>query len=81
MFIIFGTRGHRDVLGIRTLVCRFCGHPAAQRLEKLTNKFTIFFIPLFSVSTTYRMQCARCAADSNLARQEAEHLLHTVQHQ
>lgn len=75
MLVIFGTKGYREVLGVVTLMCRFCGSPAAHRLEKLTNKFTLFFLPLFTVSTTYQMQCAMCAAESRLDRAEAERLL------
>lgn len=78
MLIIFGTKRYRDVLGVLTLVCRFCGSPAAHRFEELTNKFTLFFIPLFKVSRTWTMQCAMCAAESRLDRSEAERLLHSA---
>lgn len=74
MFILFGTKGYREVLGVITLVCQFCGQPAAQRLEKWTTKFTLFFIPLFRVSTRYGLQCSRCATESQLPREEAERL-------
>lgn len=79
MLVILGTKRYREVLSVLTLVCRFCGSPAAHRLEELTTKFTLFFIPLFTVSTSYRMQCAMCAAESRLDRAEAERLLNTAE--
>lgn len=38
-------------------MCRFCGPPQSTDSKKLTNKFTLFFrplfcLPLFTVSTT-----------------------------
>lgn len=75
MFLIFGTKGYREILGVVTLVCQFCGHPAAHRVEKLSNRFTLFFIPLFTVSTMYGMQCAMCSAESRLDRNDAERLI------
>lgn len=75
MLLIFGTKGYRELLGVTTLVCQFCGHPAAHRVEKLTNKFTLFFIPLFPVSTRHGMQCAMCSAESRLDRNDAERLI------
>lgn len=74
MLVIFGTKGYREVIGVLTLLCRYCGSPAAHRLEEVTTKFTLFFIPLFKVSTSYRMQCAMCAAETRLTHDEAEQL-------
>lgn len=81
MLLIFGTKGYREILGVLTLVCRYCGHPAAHRIEQLTNKFTLFFIPLFTVSTHFGMQCAMCGAESQLDRAEAEELRGTLRSQ
>lgn len=79
MIVLFGTKGYREVLGVLTLVCRLCGSPAAQRLERLTTRFTLFFVPLFTVSTRYQIQCALCAGESRLDKAEAERLLTDVQ--
>lgn len=72
--IIFGLKGYQTLLGVVTLVCGFCHTPAAQRVERLTNKFTLFFVPLFAVSTKHVLQCAMCGARSPLGAQEAEQL-------
>ncbi|MDO5500915.1 MAG: zinc-ribbon domain-containing protein [Propionibacteriaceae bacterium] len=75
MLLIFGTKADREVLGVLTLACQFCGATAAQRIEKWSTKFTVFFIPLMTVSKRYHMQCASCAAESELSADDAEHLL------
>lgn len=74
MLFIFGTKGYVTVLGVVTFVCRACGNPAAQRIEKRVTKFTFFFVPLFAVSTSYSVQCAMCGTQSRLDRAEAERL-------
>ncbi len=74
MLFIFGTKAYRTVLAVLTLVCRVCGNPAAQRIEKHVTKFTLFFVPIFPVSTRYAMQCAMCGATSRIERDEAERL-------
>lgn len=74
MLLIFGTKAYREILGVVTVVCRYCGNPAAHRLEEITNKFTVFFIPLFTVGRQWMMQCAMCAAETRLDRREAEQL-------
>lgn len=74
VIVIFGTKGYREVLATVMLVCSVCHNPAAQRIEKLVTKFTLFFIPLFPVSTRHQLQCAMCAATSSISAEEAERL-------
>ena len=75
MLFIFGFKRYVDVLGVVTFVCGHCHHPAAQRVERWTNKFTLFFVPLFTTSTKHVVQCAFCAATSRVAENEATRLL------
>ncbi|WP_320782707.1 zinc-ribbon domain-containing protein [Streptomyces sp. CRN 30] len=72
--IIFGTKGYLYQLAILTLVCGACGNPAAHALRKRVTKFTLFFVPLFPVSTKYATQCTFCGAERKLDRAEAERL-------
>ncbi|MFF4399529.1 zinc-ribbon domain-containing protein [Streptomyces sp. NPDC001480] len=72
--IIFGTRGYLYQLAILTLVCGRCGNPAAHTLRKRVTKFTLFFVPLFPISTKYATQCTFCGAESKLAKEQAEQL-------
>ncbi|MFF4487870.1 zinc-ribbon domain-containing protein [Streptomyces sp. NPDC001544] len=72
--IIFGTRGYLYQLAILTLVCGRCGNPAAHTLRKRVTKFTLFFVPLFPISTRYSTQCTFCGAEQKLAKEQAEQL-------
>lgn len=74
MLILFGTKGYLYQLAILTLVCRRCGNPAAHTLRKRVTKFTLFFVPLFPISTKYASQCTFCGAESKLSAEEAEQL-------
>ncbi|GAA3492099.1 zinc-ribbon domain-containing protein [Streptomyces cremeus] len=72
--IIFGTKGYLYQLAMLTLVCGQCGNPSAHALRKRVTKFTLFFVPLFPVSTKYVTQCTFCGAERRLERDEAERL-------
>lgn len=72
--IIFGTKGYLYQLAILTLVCGNCGNPAAHTLRKRVTKFTLFFVPLFPLSTKYVMQCTFCGADQKITKEQAEQL-------
>ncbi|MEW2449157.1 zinc-ribbon domain-containing protein [Streptomyces parvulus] len=72
--IIFGTKGYLYQLAILTLVCGRCGNPSAHTLRKRVNKFTLFFVPLFPLSTKYAMQCTFCGAEQQVSKEQAEQL-------
>ncbi|MER6416726.1 zinc-ribbon domain-containing protein [Streptomyces humidus] len=72
--IIFGTKGYLYQLAILTLVCGRCGNPAAHTLRKRVTKFTLFFVPLFPISTKYATQCTFCGAEQKVTREQADQL-------
>lgn len=72
MFLLFGTRGSAAILAIVTFVCSNCGVSAAQRVTKYVTKFTLFFVPLFPVSTRYAVDCSHCGFTTALSREQAE---------
>ncbi|AVV43954.1 zinc-ribbon domain-containing protein [Streptomyces sp. ID05-04B] len=72
--IIFGTKGYLYQLAILTLVCGRCGNPAAHTLRKRVTKFTLFFVPLFPISSKYATQCTFCGAEQKIAKEQAEQL-------
>lgn len=76
--IIFGTRGYLYQLAILTLVCGRCGNPSAHTLRKRVTKFTLFFVPLFPISTKYATQCTFCGAEQRIEKEQAEQLLAQV---
>ncbi len=72
--IIFGTKGYLYQLAILTLVCGQCGNPAAHTLRKRVTKFTLFFVPLFPISTKYLTQCTFCGAERKVTEEQAKQL-------
>ncbi|MFD3975700.1 zinc-ribbon domain-containing protein [Streptomyces cyaneofuscatus] len=73
--IIFGTKGYLYQLAILTMVCGWCGNPAAHTLRKRVTKFTLFFVPLFPFSTKYATQCTFCGGEQQIAKEQADRLL------
>ncbi|MEU0393129.1 zinc-ribbon domain-containing protein [Streptomyces sp. NPDC006208] len=72
--IIFGTKGYLYQLAILTLVCGHCGNPSAHTLRKRVTKFTLFFVPLFPISTKYLTQCTFCGAEQKITAEQAQQL-------
>ncbi|MGW2279660.1 zinc ribbon domain-containing protein [Streptomyces sp. NBC_01335] len=73
--IIFGTRGYLYQLAVLTMVCGWCGNPAAHTLRKRVTKFTLFFVPLFPISVRYATQCTFCGGEQKIAKEQADALL------
>ena len=69
--IIFGTRSVLYRLAMITLLCARCGNPAAHTLRKRVMKFTLFFVPLFPISTKFSTQCTFCGAEQSLPKDQA----------
>lgn len=77
MFIIFGSRGFKIRLGT-TLLHRTCGHCHNDvRLDayKTGSKFTLFFIPIFPISSKYHVICPICQYGFEVSKQEMNELL------
>ncbi|MBY8339308.1 zinc ribbon domain-containing protein [Streptomyces spinosirectus] len=72
--IIFGTKGYLYQLAILTLVCGNCGNPSAHTLKKRVTKFTLFFVPLFPISTKYATQCTFCGIEHRLTGEQADQM-------
>jgi hypothetical protein len=70
--IIFGTRRYLYQLAMVALVCGRCGNTAAHAIRRRVVKFTLFFIPLFPVSSTYSTQCTACGVQLKLPKEQAE---------
>jgi hypothetical protein len=75
MFLLFGTRGSQDIINVVTFVCGFCGQNVPQNVVKTANRFTIFFVPLFSLSTDYHNECTNCGGQTILTAEQVEHSL------
>ena len=75
MLLIFGSRAYQALLVLVSFVCPHCGVQAQQQVVKTAQRFTLFFIPLFSFSTSYAVHCANCHAATALTREQAAHSL------
>lgn len=73
MFLIFGTRAVETLIVLVSFVCPHCGTDAQQRVSKLANKFALFFVPLFTISTKYYVACSHCGVATALTQQQAQH--------
>jgi hypothetical protein len=72
--IIFGTRRQLIQLAMVTLVCGRCGNTAAHAVMRRVLKFTLFFIPLFPISSKYLTQCTACGVQLQLTKEQATQL-------
>jgi len=72
LVLIWGFRGSCVVVTTAVYVCDRCGTNAAHRLIKRVRRFTLFFVPLFSVSTMYVDTCTACGRDVEVAKEQAK---------
>lgn len=65
--------GMREVL-LATLIftCETCGNHAAHQVIKQSRRFSLFFIPLFSVGTKYLDSCTACGRVIEVSKEQAE---------
>ncbi|MCU1406082.1 MAG: zinc-ribbon protein [Glaciihabitans sp.] len=75
MFLLLGTRYTDTIINVVSFVCGFCGVHADQNVIKRANRFTLFFIPLFSISTSYVNVCTNCGGNTELTKDQAQHSL------
>lgn len=72
MFLLLGTFVRRALLVTVVFICGYCDKDVPQRVEKLATKFTLFFVPLFTVSSRYTNQCTNCGGVTDLTRAQAD---------
>lgn len=72
--IILGLTSRSQHVATLPMVCPRCQHPAAHRLHRVQRRFTLFFVPLLTVSTRYQLDCTSCGAQYRYSRQEGAEL-------
>jgi uncharacterized Zn finger protein len=72
MILLFGTRMSASLIALVSFVCPFCSKDVPQRVLKLVNRFTLFFVPLFPVSTRYQNECTNCGGVTDITREQAD---------
>ena len=73
MFLIFGVTPRERVLTDVAFTCQYCGVHAVQHVIERASRFSLFFLPLFTVSRTYANVCSNCGGVTPLTREQATH--------
>lgn len=74
MFILFGLKTAFRTLLSRPATCLNCGQYAPQDVVERATKFTLFFIPLLTVSRRFQLHCGNCGYQTDLTRQQKDAL-------
>jgi hypothetical protein len=72
VILLFGNRITEALLVMVTFVCKFCGQTAPQEVYERVNRFSVFFIPLFRLSTKYFVTCTNCGGTTGLTREQVD---------
>jgi hypothetical protein len=70
--LIIGFGVTEVLLSTLVFTCETCGNHAAHQLTKQNRKFSLFFIPLFSVGTKYFDSCTACGRIIEVSKVQAE---------
>jgi hypothetical protein len=70
--LIYGWRSSVQELATATYLCGHCQNPSAHALRRAVTKFTLFFIPLFPISSKYFTVCTFCGMTNKLTKDEAK---------
>lgn len=73
MFVIWGTRHTEDILGYteNKYHCAHCNNDAYQKIFRRDKRFALFWVPLFSLDTTYYGCCPICSYGQKIDQQQA----------
>ena len=75
MILIFGFRSSIERLATLLLQCQRCQTPAAHHIRRWRKRFTLFFIPTFTLQKKHFVSCTMCGSDFLVAQEEAERLV------
>ena len=70
--LIIGFGVTEALLATLVLPCETCGNHAAHQLTRQSRKFSLFFIPLFSIGTKYFDTCTACGRIIGVSKEHAE---------
>jgi predicted RNA-binding Zn-ribbon protein involved in translation (DUF1610 family) len=70
--LIIGLGVTEVLLSTLVFTCETCGNHAAHQLTKQNRKFSLFFIPLFSVGTRYLDSCTACGRIIEVSKAQAQ---------
>lgn len=71
MFLLFGTALRDRIITVVSFVCEYCRTPANQDVIEAATKFSLFFIPLFTISRKHYVVCSNCGGTTPLTKEQA----------
>ena len=74
MLLIFGFKSYASLLATVRVPCPQGHELAAQRLQRVRKRFTLFWVPLFTTSTRHQLICTWCGLQRTLDDREAGEL-------
>lgn len=66
MLLLFGFKTVHKALPGRAATCSNCGAFIHHLVEEQATKFTLFFIPVLTVSRKFRITCTNCGYVSSI---------------
>ena len=70
--LIIGLGATETLLSTPVYTCETCGNHAAHPLVRRARKFSLFFMPVFPVVTTYLDSCTACGRTLEVSKEQAE---------
>lgn len=74
MFLLFGFKTALKDLPGRLATCQRCGQFVQHRLQERATKLTLFFVPVFTTSRTYRITCSNCGQTATVKARQRDAL-------
>jgi transcription elongation factor Elf1 len=74
MLLIFGLKNVVRALPGRQATCRNCGQFVQHYLDEHARKFTLFFIPILTISRSYQITCSNCGRVFSISARERKAL-------
>ena len=75
MFFIFGFKNSSRNLGLSRATCPHCGNVAAQRVDRRKRAFSLFFVPIIPLGSSYTATCTACGITTKIDRSRVDGIL------
>ena len=76
--ILYGVRQRSKPIGQLTYVCPRCQQNCPHIVAKTQYIFTLFFIPLFPINSSYSANCANCRLQEKVSKEQAKKMFPRV---
>ncbi|WP_216695039.1 zinc-ribbon domain-containing protein [Dietzia psychralcaliphila] len=75
MLVIFGFKNSSRNLGLAQAACPHCGNRAAQRVDRNKRAFSVFFIPIIPLGSSFSATCTACGSITKISGDQADQIL------